>query len=580
MAIYRVLDMTLPLTPVRNEKPFLFSRPDEVDITLVHEILGSKPPTNEQVLLKFRLIHHLNQENQKGQQSSSKKDACTAAAKLVESWWKKKVGTDITIKSLSSLSDMVIKLEAEWVKLFKFRWKTTSEQVALREDFKAKLAQTFWAISPVYEAKIANSQDAVSVNNREWLKNMRHPDREGALGPKDKSFTVKMDRKAKKRVSSQTSSFSTAKVDDLDLDEDEECEDLSNSKHTPELDPNFVYPDQPPKMKRDKSILDDPSVSLVADKYKVSHRGLTEIVSAVSKAQGKGLGECTVSVMSTKRRRDQVRTEVGSAVLQKNITSMTGSYTLHWDGKLLKTLTHVGSAEERTAILLVGGTDEILLGIPKIENSTAEAMTTEIIEMLHRREIDVAKIVGLVFDTTAVNSGIHTGVVVRLQRHLKKQLLQLACRHHVSELWGGAACGVVYGRTESPHETCFKTLCRVWSSINTTNYKLPQIKGRFLKDLQEKTRDFLLEFLSGDNSTIRADYKELAELSLLLLGGLLPHGITIHSPGATHHARWMASMIYTFKLTLYRHQLEDYFEESSLNAMEMLAVYLALFYVR
>ena len=109
---------------------------------------------------------------------------------------------------------MVINLEAEWAKMFKFRWKTTSEQVALRENFKSKLGQTFWAISPVYKAKIANSQDAVSINNRGWLKNMRHPDREGALGPKDKHFTAKMDRKAKKRVSSQTSSFSTVNVDD------------------------------------------------------------------------------------------------------------------------------------------------------------------------------------------------------------------------------------------------------------------------------------------------------------------------------------------------------------------------------
>ena len=37
-------------------------------------------------------------------------------------------------------------------------------------------------------------------------------------------------------------------------------------------------------------------------------------------------------------------------------------------GKHLKKLTHTGLPEERVAVLLVGATDEILLGVPKIDN--------------------------------------------------------------------------------------------------------------------------------------------------------------------------------------------------------------------
>ena len=38
--------------------------------------------------------------------------------------------------------------------------------------------------------------------------------------------------------------------------------------------------------------------------------------------------------------------------------------------------------------------------------------------MLEGRGLDISLITGLVFDTTSVNSGIHKGVAVRLEKHL------------------------------------------------------------------------------------------------------------------------------------------------------------------
>jgi len=70
--------------------------------------------------------------------------------------------------------------------------------------------------------------------------------------------------------------------------------------------------------------------------------------------------------MSTKRVRDNVRIETGRRVLSNQIKNMSGCYTLHWDGKHLKNLTHTGVAEERVAVLLCRDDEEILLGVPKI----------------------------------------------------------------------------------------------------------------------------------------------------------------------------------------------------------------------
>ena len=43
-------------------------------------------------------------------------------------------------------------------------------------------------------------------------------------------------------------------------------------------------------------------------------------------------------------------------------------------------------------------------------------------------------IVGLVFDTTAVNTGHKNGINARLNLIFDREVLHLACRHHVHEL--------------------------------------------------------------------------------------------------------------------------------------------------
>jgi len=44
------------------------------------------------------------------------------------------------------------------------------------------------------------------------------------------------------------------------------------------------------------------------------------------------------------------------------------------------------------------------------------------------------RIKGLCFDTTASNTGTKGGVCIRLETEIGRQLLNLACRHHMSEI--------------------------------------------------------------------------------------------------------------------------------------------------
>jgi hypothetical protein len=76
----------------------------------------------------------------------------------------------------------------------------------------------------------------------------------------------------------------------------------------------------------------------------------------------------------------------------------------------------------------------------------------------------------------------------------------------------------------------------------------------------------------------RDDYEEFLKLTLIFLGGVDRDKASFKSPGAFHHARWMAKAIYCIKICLFRQQF-------SLTPMEKrniteLALFASLVYAR
>ena len=60
-----------------------------------------------------------------------------------------------------------------------------------------------------------------------------------------------------------------------------------------------------------------------------------------------------------------------------------------------------------------------------------------------------------------------------------------------------------------------------------------------------------LAFVRGETASLRENYKELALISLLYLGGSLSSPVPIYAPVAHQHARWMSKIIYTIKIALF-----------------------------
>ena len=340
-------------TPKRIEYPYLCSSPLLLSPTCFY---GAKPPTVEDVFLMFRSIHTSDQVLRHGQFNSSKESAADKTAVLLESWWLK---TNIPLKQRKNIICAILTLNKTWTTLFKKRNLETQSQKDKRCSFQASLKETFWAVSPGYENSIALSSDPRLVNNRMFLNNMRE-DRKGSLGPVDTKLEAREARKVKTSLQAKKLA-EKRKIDTADVvyssgtEEHEGSDGDSDDEYTP---PRVE------RKRRNKTLLED--LSLVADKYQMSHRCLTEVQGVALKVNGKDLKNESVSCMTTKRTRDAMRGEASRGVFTKQYDKVSGKFTLHWDGKHLKHLTHTSLPEERVAILVVGDGEEILLGIPKV----------------------------------------------------------------------------------------------------------------------------------------------------------------------------------------------------------------------
>ena len=122
---------------------------------------------------------------------------------------------------------------------------------------------------------------------------------------------------------------------------------------------------------------------------------------------------------------------------------------------MLKGFKHSSSKEEHFSVLLksLETKDESLLA----GKSNAKNETSAIVAEVERIGLNKDKIKGLVFDTS-VNTGIHKGICVELEKYVGRRLLLLGCCHHIFELACGASCAEVYGETKSPEESVFKIL--------------------------------------------------------------------------------------------------------------------------
>lgn len=88
-----------------------------------------------------------------------------------------------------------------------------------------------------------------------------------------------------------------------------------------------------------------------------------------------------------------------------------------------------------------------------------------------------------------------------------------------------------------------------------------------------------IETILSDKNTklkLKGDHLEMLQLCLIILGKPLPNYV-FHTPHACSHARWMAKIIYSLKMYLFRHQLN--LSRTDVINLKNISLFICLIYV-
>jgi len=517
-------------------------------------------PTGEEVLRRLYSF---------GCNSKSNREA--VVTELVEVWGKARIPT-MEIRSIKVKLESVVK---KYEKLKINRKRSTDTQQAKEVHFKNELSRLF---------DISHKDALSSMKNKEdqaFLRDQR-TERKMAMGGVDQELvrkeTMRMKKLARKSEMAEKEKMAKAeKLATVDLsDSSSPSSGPSSQENSPFRGETSSQVSSSPK----KRLKVTPEVVSALDRTNLSDRKATHLLQAVASSSG-----LTPASRSTLRRsRMMTRTALAEDIktsFQEFINAEEPPLIVHWDGKLLPDLTGEGEGNlvDRLPIIVSSPAleKEKLLGMPKLPAGTGAAMATKVEEVLGEWGIK-EKVVGMSFDTTASNTGIHTGCCRLLEEALGKPLLNLACRHHVIELILAAAFKEVMGPSSGPTIQLFKRFREQWPYI-------PHEDPEAIDNVVDPRIDLVPSWKEASigamergiqSKKVREDYRELCNLSLFYLTGNLRQ--PIKKPGAFHHARWMAKAIYVLKIRMFRSHVQMTTREG--KGLEEIALFVVLLYSR
>lgn len=223
-------------------------------------------------------------------------------------------------------------------------------------------------------------------------------------------------------------------------------------------------------------IINSPDVSSALDRTGVSSPSFAFICAAIAAAVNEDINECVLSTSTCYRRRKTHRDQIVTTVKDDFISSLTSNLVLHWDGKQLTDTTNDditlrNKNVERLAVVVSGPDIQKIITVAKIEDGSGIVIS----DTAYDHVVDwgiVDKIIGICTDTTATNTGRTNGSVVLFQQLMERNILFLACRHHVFELVIGGVFTGLFGESTGPSPAIFENFRRDWHIVDPTSFKV------------------------------------------------------------------------------------------------------------
>lgn len=231
-------------------------------------------------------------------------------------------------------------------------------------------------------------------------------------------------------------------------------------------------------------IINSPDVSSALDRTNTSNGSFVIILAAIARALDVDLTECVFSTATLLRRRSAHREVIETTVKTEFLAAIKSGLVIHWDGKRLKNTTtdenldenldendHRNVKVDRIAIVVTGWDIQKILAIAKTDDGTGVVVSDTVHEHLDGWSI-VESIVAMCTDTTSANTGKNNGALVLFEKKINRNLIYLACRHHMLELIIGAVFQVLFGDTTGPTTDMFENFKRDWSMIDKGSFKV------------------------------------------------------------------------------------------------------------
>lgn len=548
------------------------------------QITGSRLPTCLQVLRC--LMYHIGDGTT---ESRSRWEAAKLVFCKVAVFYEK---ANIPIIAERQACEKIIKLldHNARIRAIPIKRRSTPASVKSIEQMKVTLAETFRLWPANAEQRIKNTEDLC------FLQSMKG-DRLATFGPRDKVLAAKEQRRqirvqaeAARRekvrsegTSTTTSGSSADAINDSDNKTGESGESGDDASVDSEVDSSIADADVDISTTTQRShhrttrtgtaafiphdIIKRPKLVALATRLRMTPAQQAIYTQALIAEAGGDSSKVSSSYATVDKTRRKVGAKLANATREQWVAPKFA--TLHWDSKLMPSLSNQNVTEERLTVVVGTSLDLKLLGVPAYQPGTDRKSGDIIADLTSELLLSwncADSIVNMTFDTTASNTGHVTAACVSIQQRLGRGLLWSACRHHVGEVvLSHVFDDLQIEASKSPDVTLFTRLRKnfnLLSVVRSVDERLSRFDSTVCSESAQgfigECRDNVLTLAHSELPTRRDDYKEFIELCMVFLDGEVPaRRVTFKRPGALHKARWMAKLIYSIKICLFEQQIQD-----------------------
>lgn len=470
----------------------------------------------------------------------------------------------IPTKSKPNIVTKIIKIHNQYRSLQKSRTKRNKSQIEKETTFKDRL-------NDIFDIAHMNALDMISnEEDKRFLEAQREKGRRGYMTDVDKEMAAREDRKRKRGERNESLKLAE-KLRKETASELVEITSSTSSSSESEYETAVEATSEvntPTSIKQKRTKIISPDLVAALDRTKTSDRNAVMVVASTATSLGFDVNDVVISRSTLQRERKVLRKKIAEDIKQS--FSVGTPLTVHWDGKIMEDLTG-NEKTERLPILVSGDGNSKLLAVPKLTSGKGGEVAKAVVESLYDWNLQ-ENVQAMCFDTTASNTGNKQGACIGIETMLERRLLSLACRHHINEIIISDVFNKCHNLSTGPDILLFKRFQNSWDTIDKEKYESHQNN---LPD-KESIVKFCKEQLEKSHS--RADYRELLEITIIYLGDTPARGVHFRRPGALHRARWMARVLYSIKIVLFKTQFKMTKKEQS--GMERFARYAVLFYVQ